>query len=272
VRIYSLIDSKDIYYKFFETFTETQNITGADIILCGVNTINVSGYKAKYVVCPCTNTNHVRIGPHQQIISLEGMDLSTVRSTAEHTLYLMMAIAKGRPLTPGSEFKRPERPYTLLSGKKLGIIGYGRIGKQVKEMAEALNMYVWTCDIKDPDFLDNAIAICREADFISIHASIEKRQKPILGRTELSLIKDGAYIINTSRGEAIDEKALLDHLPRLGGFATDVLVRNGASERFDTLVAMPNVVITPHVAGYTTGDMEKTSAYCHGKLIEKLSI
>lgn len=270
MKIYTNIDSKEIYSKFTKTYTETTQ-EEADILLLGIETFDASELKAKYVVCPCTNTNHIKLNPSQTLVSLNGMDLSGVRSTAEHTIYLMLAIAKTKPLEFNQPFVRPKRPSTLLSGKKLGIIGYGRVGKQIKDMAESFNMYVWTCDIKSPTYYEDFSSIINSSDFIAITASISPDQKPILSKHELGNIKDGAYIINTSRGEAVDEAHILKHIKRLGGYATDVISNNGDSRHLNHFLGCSNVIVTPHVGGYTEGDMARTSAYCYGKLQDKLS-
>lgn len=269
VNLYTNISETDIYDKFKTNFKITSKYK-AKVLLLGIDTFDASQLKAKYIVCPCTNTNHIKINPSQELISLKDMDLSPVRSTAEHTIFLTLAVAKHSPMKPGQRFKRPYRPATLLAGKRLGIIGYGRVGKQVKQMAEALNMFVWTCDVKDPSFEMDAISILKESDFIVITASIQKDQIPIIGKDELAQIKDGAYIVNTSRGEAVDEKELLKHIKRLGGYATDVVSANGNSPYLDSMLGHDNILITPHTAGFTAEDMERTSAYCYGILQKKL--
>ena len=109
MRIYTNIDSSYVYRKFTRHF-QLASKEEADVLLLGVNSFDASQLKAKYVVCPCTNTDHIILSPSQELISLTGMDLSGVRSTAEHTLYLMLAIAKSKSLSPNDKFARPKDP------------------------------------------------------------------------------------------------------------------------------------------------------------------
>jgi phosphoglycerate dehydrogenase-like enzyme len=138
----------------------------------------------------------------------------------------------------------------------------------VERLAHGLGMK--TCWV-DKDFETcTKNELLTQSDVITIHASIEKDQKPILGEEEFKLIKDGAFIINTSRGEAIDENALKNHLPRLGGFAADTLRNEANPKSFENLRSFDNVIITTHIGGYVFEDLRQTFKVVYEDLKEKL--
>jgi phosphoglycerate dehydrogenase-like enzyme len=241
----------------------------AEVIVTDLTPVDTNKYKrVKYVVCPCTNTNHIIFRRGVRCFSLrnENKFLKSVTSTAEHTIYLLLSLTKK---VDKLTFKRPKKPLIRLSGKTIGIIGYGRIGRQVGMLADALGMRVYIHD-KNSYYKDNMYNLLNHSDFITLHTSIKKGQAPVLGDKELNWVRDGAFLINTSRGEPIDEEALITHLPRLGGFATDVLCGEPDPPRFRELKRYSNVIITPHVAGYTQEDFEATFRFCMAKFLKEV--
>jgi lactate dehydrogenase-like 2-hydroxyacid dehydrogenase len=240
--------------KYLQKFEETPNIAEADIIKCGTSWLDTDMFvNCKYVVCPCTNINHVN-HLNDNIISLVGQQhlLKDVVSTAEHTMFLIL-----KCLSPSNSML----PGRTLKDKRVGILGYGRIGKQVKKLCEAFGATVAYYDPFNSVFYrDDVIGNC---DIVTIHATIKKNQDPIIGEKELKMMKDGAILVNTSRREAVDQAAVVKYSEKLSTFAQDWegLSRND--------YACP-VYFTNHLGGKRIEDMIKTSNICFDLLIDKL--
>lgn len=148
---------------------------------------------------------------------------------------------------------------TELRGKTLGIVGLGRIGKEVSRRAQAFGMSVVAFDPYPDDafaaahgvvFLSLEELLAR-SDAVSLHAGIAAPGRPLLGRDELALMKPGAFLINTARGNLIDEGALADALRsgQIGGAGLDVFAAEPPAG--SPLLDCDNVVLTPHIGGQT---------------------
>lgn len=266
-----------IYNKWLPDYEEyifkTLDPQEADILINDITKIDLNKYLANYIVCPCTNTNHIEHKEGRNIISLEGETefLNTITSTAEHTMRLMLDIC--RPIGHTINFHgRPKNPGNILRGKTLGIIGYGRIGKQVARLAEAFGMNIIVYDIRivRGPIKERLHTLLKNSDIITIHASIKKNQLPILGIKELTMVKQGSYLINTSRGEAICERALSTMSYKFNGIALDV-IRNDDFANTE-LRSIPNCIITNHIGGYTIEDLENTFRFCMDKLMRRLGV
>ena len=146
-------------------------------------------------------------------------------------------------------------------GKKLGIVGYGNIGKQLSILAEALGMHVYYYDVEDKLALGNATKVgtleelLSISDAVSLHVDDNPTNKNFFGAKEISQMKDGAVLVNLARGFVVDIPALVDALKskKLSGAAVDVYPseprKNG---EFETeLQGLDNVILTPHVGGST---------------------
>jgi D-3-phosphoglycerate dehydrogenase len=240
---------------------ETTDPKEADIILCGSSRTKIhKSMKSKIVVCNMTNVNHIDHAGH--IVHLDDPDeLKDVCSTAEHTLMLILMLLKH--YTPTDENRRPMFPGATLNGKTVGVIGYGRIGRKVTKMCLDLGANVFVHDKKMNDNLEH----CLDCDIITLHTSVKKGQKPVLGPKELSSIQPGTFIVNTSRGEAIDERYLLSIIETLGGYAADVFSSDDMYRRIKAYASLYNIFCTPHTAGYTIEDLRATSEICYKKLM-----
>ena len=167
----------------------------------------------------------------------------------------------------------PPMPWPEVAGKTLGILGYGRIGQAVARRARAFDMEI--CAIRrdmtrsnaqelaflgGPDALDEVL---RRADYLAITLSLSTATRGLLGERELQLMKPTAVLINVARAEIVDEEALYRALAqrRIAGAALDVWYRYPTDDR-PTLPArhafhgLPNVLMTPHVSGWTEGMLE----------------
>ena len=142
-----------------------------------------------------------------------------------------------------------------LTGKTLGILGMGRIGRETAKRAEALGMKViYAGRSKKEDLSYEYVGmdeLLKRADAISLHMPAIKGQPPLVNAEFLSKMKDGAYLINTARGALVDEAALLDALDsgKLAGAGLDVYAEEPSKN--ERLLTHPKVSITPHIGGTT---------------------
>tara|TARA_B110000003_G_scaffold121437_1_gene123824 strand:+ start:22358 stop:24250 length:1893 start_codon:yes stop_codon:yes gene_type:complete len=162
-------------------------------------------------------------------------------------------------------------------GKKLGIIGYGNIGKQLSVLAEALGMDVYYYDIEDKLALGNATRIqdlddlLAVSDVITLHIDDNPLNKDFIGKKELSKMKNGSYLVNLSRGFVVDIKALKESLEsgKLSGAAVDVYPEEPRSngDYYTDLKGLENVILTPHVGGSTEEAQRDIADFVPGKIM-----
>ncbi len=162
-------------------------------------------------------------------------------------------------------------------GKKLGIVGYGNIGKQLSVLAEALGMDVHYYDVEDKLALGNATKMNSLADLlavsdvITLHVDDNSLNKNYIGEKEISQMKDGAHLVNLSRGFVVDIPALTKALKsgKLAGAAVDVYPeeprKNG--DFYTDLKGLPNVILTPHVGGSTEEAQRDIADFVPGKIM-----
>ena len=164
-------------------------------------------------------------------------------------------------------------------GKTLGIVGYGNIGTQLATLAEAMGLRVIYHDQSDKlrhgnvepaDSLDDLLA---RSDIVTLHVPETPATNGMIGAQELAAMKDGAFLINNSRGTVVDLDALAEALRsgKLGGAAIDVFPAEPSSnaERFvSPLQGLENVILTPHVGGSTEEAQERIGEEVTRKLIE----
>lgn len=174
-------------------------------------------------------------------------------ATADLTLALILAVT--RRIVEGDQEIRTEKrcewePLKLLGaslqGKRLGIIGMGRIGTAVATRARAFGMEI--LGVRRGDSLDELLAT---SDIVSIHAPLTRETQHLLNAKTLAQMKPGAYVINTARGALVDEDALCDALEsgHLRGAGLDVY--EDEPEVNPRLIAMENVVLLPHIGSAT---------------------
>lgn len=238
------------------------------------------------VISPTTGLTHIDVEECRcrgiQVISLaECRDaINNVTSTAELTLGLMIALLRAVPsalrdVVGNGNWNRNHFRSRQLSRMTLGIVGLGRIGGHMARYAKALSMEIVAYDPHQPQerFAElgarrsDLIPLLKEADIISIHASLTEANYGFLGNSEIAAMRSHALVINTARGGLIDEAALADALRngKLGGVAVDVL--RDEDEGVDWIAESPlvkaakdgfNVLITPHIGGCTSDAMHVT--------------
>lgn len=196
------------------------------------------------------------------IIVMNAPEGNTV-SAAEHTLGLLLSLARNIPQANDSmkagNWERGKYMGMELFGKTIGIIGLGRIGRRVAVEVQALGMKVLGYDpfVSEEEAralninLVTADGLCSQADVITLHAVASKETEHFLSEKQFSMMKDGAMIINTARGNLIDEAALIKYLKngKLKGAAIDVFDKEPpvGSE----LPKLDNVIVTPHLGAST---------------------
>ena len=189
-------------------------------------------------------------------------------AVAEHTVLLMLAVLKqlvrfhqdvvaGKWRPPASS----ESPVYELSARTVGIIGLGNIGKKVARRAAAFDARVQYHDIlrlteAEEDALGVRFVLLNEllrtSDIVTLHVPLNDSTRGMIGARELSQMKSGAILVNTCRGQVVDENALYEALKgkRLAGAGLDVLVEEPPAKNHP-LFTLPNVTLTPHSAGPT---------------------
>lgn len=187
-------------------------------------------------------------------IEVANTPAATSISVAEHTLGLMLGAVRhhGPANLSMKQHKWEKKAFTgtELYGKTLGIIGFGRIGKEVAKRALAFGMTVLAYDVIQittdlPVKQVSLEELIKQADLITLH--VPKTQKPILGEAEFAMMKDGVVIVNVARGGVVDEKALLQALNsgKVKAAALDVFEKE-PPEDF-SLIDHPRVTATPHL-------------------------
>lgn len=199
---------------------------------------------------------------NREIAVVNCPDANTV-AVAEHAMALMLALARRLPRADLSlkegRWEKSQLLGTGLAGKTLGIIGFGRIGREVAARAQAFRMKVLVNQRRPTPELNlergvetvDLVDLLKEADFVSLHVPARPDTEKLIGAEQLALMKPTAYLINTARGTVIDEHALLEALDRgqIAGAALDVFVKEPATN--SVLAQHERVIATPHIAAST---------------------
>ncbi len=249
--------------------------------------------RLKALVSATTGLDHIDLEVAARrgvkVLSLKGETefLRSIPATAELTWGLLLAVTRKIPAAFDSvlrgRWERDEFKGRDLAGKRLGILGLGRIGSMVARYGLAFGMRVMSYDPQPAQWLDGVERSASMADLLagsdifSIHVPLNPETRHLIGRTELDLLPPGALLINTARGDILDEQALLEALEsgRIGGAALDVL----SNERSDALSRSPlieyarrhsNLILTPHIGGATYESMAATEVFMAEKLVQYL--
>lgn len=186
-------------------------------------------------------------------------------AVAELALAMMFSLARSLAWADASmkagKWEKKKLKGSELAGKTLGVIGYGRIGRMLGEKARALGMTVVAYDpyIQSADLvsLDELLAV---ADYVSLHIPHTPETHNLLGAAQFATMKKGACIVNAARGGTVDEDALYAALVsgHLAGAALDVFTEEPPqSEALHKLIALPQVIATPHIGAATVEAQER---------------
>lgn len=189
------------------------------------------------------------------------------QAVAEHALGMMIAVA--RRIVEADDFTRAGKykgwmPLGFMGqslwGKTLGIVGVGRIGTWMAEAAHrGLNMKILYTDVHHDDELElkesatyhSLDVLLKQSDVVSIHVPLLEKTRHLIGAHELRLMKPTAILLNTSRGPVVDEAALYHALKAGKLFGAGLDVFEAEPKLYPGLAALPNVVLTPHIASAT---------------------
>ena len=226
-----------------EIFDACPNLKYIGVLATGYNVIDLEAARAHGVTVtniPAYSTDSVA----QHVFSFI---LYFTNQVAQHSASVMN----------GDWVKCPDFCYwngslSELSGKTLGIFGYGNIGKRVASIAQAFGMKVICCTRTPKEGMPEPVSfeeLLKRSDFLTLHAPLTDQTKNIINKESLSLMKKSAYLINTARGGFVVEKDLAACLNEGGisGYAADVLLQEPMAAD-NPLLKAKNCVITPHIA------------------------
>ena len=210
---------------------------------------------------------------------------SNTRSVVElaigQIIMLMRSVfSRSNEIHQGKWFKTALNSHEV-RGKNLGIVGYGNIGKQLSVLAEAIGMRVYYYDVADQLGLGNAIKcntledLLSVSDVVTLHVDDNKANQNFIGEREIAQMRDGAMLINLSRGFVVDIEALVRALKtkKLGGAAIDVYPEEPRSNGdFQTaLQGLDNVILTPHVGGSTQEAQRDIADFVPNKIMDYIN-
>lgn len=246
------------------------------------------------IVTATTGLNHIEAEEAARrgirVVSLRGEHefLDHVVATAEHTLALAFALLRHLPAASrhviDGGWDRDRFKGAEIRGKIVGVVGYGRLGRIV---ARYFSMFGATIIAADPDLNPAMLPLyvrpvsteelLAEADLVTVHVDLRDDNVRFLGRDQFAAMRRGAWFINTSRGELVDEPSLFDALVagHLAGAALDVLTDEhagnvGARRLVEYARTHENLIITPHIGGCTHESMEKTEEFLASRLRQAL--
>ncbi len=261
------------------------------------DTVLDAGPSLRWVVTPTTGVDHLDLGAMERrgvtLVALTGEAvLEQVSSTAEHAWALLLAAVRGLPRAHASVldggWQRTSFVATELRGRCLGIVGYGRLGRMVARYGSAFGMEVLVNDI-DPATLARApegVSAARledlfdACDVLSLHLPLRPGTERFLSHRRIRRLRRGAVLVNTARGELVDEAALLDALldGHIGAAGLDVLAGDpawpGVVPAGHPLVryaaAHDNLVLTPHVGGCGRDAIAMTRSFVVDRFCESV--
>ncbi len=248
--------------------------------------------RTRFFVIPVTCANHVdesqarRLGIELLTLKSENDFLKEIYATAELTLGLLLALLRHIPSSvedaKKGNWNRDHFRGREIHGKTVGLIGVGRLGRMMASTLSALGARVLGFDLSPQkdlsgiEWLDLDTLLSR-SDIISIHLSLNESTRKFMNSERFSLMKTGAYFVNTSRGEIVDETALLEALEskRLAGAALDVLDSEAIFSANHPLACYARkssrLILSPHIGGNTFESFEKTEFFMLQKLTERLN-
>jgi|HubBroStandDraft_6_1064221.scaffolds.fasta_scaffold239275_1 D-3-phosphoglycerate dehydrogenase len=208
-----------------------------------------------------------------------------VEEVAEHTMALLLSLARkitfyDREVKSGVYNLQSQTPLYRISGKTLGIVGFGRIAKAVCRKAAGFGLRILVCDppLRKADIAGHQVEtvpfqeLLQSSDFISVHVPLKPDTRHLFDLGAFRQMKSTAFIVNTSRGEVIDADALLIALDEglIGGAGLDVLAKEPPVLR-DRLVLHPRTIVTPHAAFNSEESLEELQDTAAKQMADVLS-
>ena len=232
--------------------------------------------KLKVIVTATSGFDHIDLSKTQKI-QVYHVPEAHVLSVMELTTFFLFASARKttqarRQLEKGS-WQRSSLMGNLVTGKTMGLVGLGRIGKAVAERALALGLKVQAFDPyiqEHPKSIEmlGYEEVMRSSDIVSFHVPLTKKTRAMVKAETLSWMSDSAVLINTSRGEVINENDLILHLKENPNFraALDVF-EHEPLKRDSPLLELPNVVLSPHIGATTEEALLSSSSQALEKVV-----
>lgn len=240
------------------------------------------------VGCFCIGVNQVDLkAATEKGVAVFNAPHANTRSVAELIIGLCVMLIRKIPdknaAAHRGEWLKEARGSFELRGKTLGIVGYGNIGSQVSAMAESLGMHVVYYDIATKMPLGNAKQfrdlkeLLKNSDIVTLHVPSDATTRNMINADSLKAMKKGSILLNYSRGDVVDLKALKNALDKehLSGAAVDVFPiepENNTHEFTNILQNTPNVILTPHIGGSTEEAQANIGLDVTSKLIKYLEL
>jgi len=218
----------------------------------------------------------------------ESKFLDTITPTAEHTIGLLLAVWRKIPAAHaaacrGEWNRRPWGAPRMLSRMRLGVVGYGRLGKKVAAMARTMGMNVAYYDPYVPGGVPVLLELAARSDVLSLHVPANAETGNLISRTVLEMLPKGAVVINTARGELLDTGALLDlmeagHIAAAGldtvagEYDPNFSKSFGASRVARYAGLHDNLILTPHIGGSTVDAWSETERFVIEKACRVLGV
>lgn len=263
-----------IYQSYFHSTEEQtlKRISSADIVIAnkvylGAKEIENAKH-LKMIAVPATGYNNVDLAAAQKhgIVVTNVVGYASI-PTSEQALTMMLAL--GHRLLPyqqstmTGEWQKSKQscytayPFSNLNGKTLGIIGYGNIGKRLATMAKAIGMHVLVGKIpkrqyKNRSHLVSLDVLLKQSDYISLHCPLTPLTHHLINESRLQKMKPTAFLINTARGDVVDENAVAKALEKnkISGYAADAFSKEPLPKNhpFYKKTIRQKVLLTPHMA------------------------
>lgn len=245
--------------------------------------------KLKYICSPTTGLNHISVKKEIDVISLKGEEefLKTIRATPEHIFGLSLSLIRNYKMAflsmSNDEWDREKFRGLELFENKVGIIGFGRVGRILCKYYNAFDAEVFYYDINDLIVSDDATQVNSMEELIDLSnivilcADYREKNKHMINATHFKLLKN-KFFINAARGELINENDLIDFIneDKYLGVGIDVLANEAKGPvLLNHLLKVSedkNVIITPHIGGATFTSMKRTEEYVARCLLNKISL
>jgi phosphoglycerate dehydrogenase-like enzyme len=254
-------------------------VRGCEGLIVGVDPVTERVLEAgplRVVVKYGSGTDNIDLGAVERLgVRVSSTPGANARSVAELTIALLFALARhvvahDRAVRTGSWSRLGA---IELEGKRLGVVGYGAVGRQVARLAACLGLQVVVHDpFVESDGvklvgLDDLLASC---DAVSLHVPLDDSTRGMIGAKALERMRNGALLVNTARGGLVDEDALADALSsgRLGGAALDAFAVEPPSG--SRLLGLDNVVLSPHAGAATAEAAQRTALQAVRQLLRDL--
>jgi len=294
----------DGIYEYLETFGEVDykpdferedfygiDIHDYDVIFCNPNKQNYvldkdilqqGGVWNGTILTASTGLNHINVKYCKNVgikvlSHKDDMDLlNKLPSTAELAFGLMLSMLRNIP-SSFDDVKFGGWDYDKfmghqLQGKTIGIIGYGRLGKMLNKYCWVFGMRTMACDPYNDTLNYTLDAVLKNSDIISLHVHANDETRHMINKKTLGKLKKNSYIVNTSRGEIVNEKDIVQSLRdgHLKGYATDVIEDEyGNRHKSPILKGVKeglNIIVTPHIGGMTWEGQQKAYKWSISKL------